>query len=281
MEKRAMIEPEHPQISVARQCEMLDLPRSGYYRPEREESAETRKIMRLIDEEYIAHPTYGSRKIRDRLRLRGYKINRKRVQRLMRIMGIESLAPWKKTTIADRQHKKYPYLLRGMKINQPNHVWCSDITYVPMAKGHVYLTAVMDWGTRYVLSWELSVTLDDGFCVSALGRALRNHEKPEIFNTDQGAQYTGNEFTGILKDHFIKISMDGKGRATDNIMIERLWRTLKYDDIYIKDYQSVEQLIQGLRKFFRHYNEERPHDSLGGRTPAQAYWGSDALRMAA
>lgn len=245
------------------------------------EDRRNQELMRIIDEIYIFNPTYGSRKIRDRLRLLGHRVNRKRVQRLMRIMGIQSLAPWKKTTISDKMHKKYPYLLRNLCIYRPDHVWCSDITYIPLAKGHVYLTAVMDWATRYVLSWEVSITMDDSFCVSALQRALRQYGKPEIFNTDQGSQYTGHAFTNVLKENGIKISMDGKGRATDNIMIERLWRTLKYDDIYIKDYQTVEQLIQGLREFFRHYNEDRPHSSLGGKTPAMSYFGSDELKIAA
>lgn len=276
-----MIEPQNNQISIARQCELLGLPRGSYYRTSTGISYENQYLMRLIDKIYMANPTYGSRMIRDRLRLLGHRVNRKRIQRLMRIMGIESLAPWKKTTIFDKMHKKYPYLLRNIRIYRPDHVWCSDITYIPLPKGHVYLTTVMDWGTRYVLSWEVSVTMDDGFCVSALERALRRYGKPKIFNTDQGSQYTGNAFTGVLINHGIEISMDGKGRATDNIMIERLWRTLKYDDIYIKDYQTVEQLIQGLREFFRRYNEERPHSSLGGKTPAQAYFGSDRMKLAA
>ena len=239
-------------------------------------------LMRLIDELYTRHPSLGSRSMRDRLRLRGHKVNRKRVQRLMNIMGIASLAPQKKkTTVPAPGHKIYPYLLRNLEINRPDQVWCSDFTYIRLRRGFVFLTAVMDWHSRYVLSWEVSVTMDEGFCVSALERAIRRHGAPEISNTDQGSQYTGAAYTGVLKDHKVKISMDGKGRATDNIMIERLWRTVKYDDIYLKDYETVEELIAGLRIFFDDYNYERPHSSHGGKTPAQIYFAAASLRVAA
>src|SRR5659263_687729 len=239
-------------------------------------------LMRLIDEEYTRHPSMGSRQIRDRLRLKGYKVNRKRVQRLMNIMGIESLAPQKKkTTVPAPGHRIYPYLLRNLDINRPDQVWSSDFTYIRLKHGHVFLTAVMDWHSRYVLSWEISVTMDEDFCVSALQRALRRHGIPELFNTDQGSQFTGHAFTGVLNDHKIRISMDGRGRAMDNIMIERLWRTVKYDDIYLKDYQTVEQLLAGLRIFFDYYNNERPHSSLDDRTPAEVYFGTSVPDEAA
>ena len=244
-----MVEQDHPELSIRRQCELLSLSRSSYYRTPQTEGTENLELMRLIDEEYLRHPFYGSRKIRDYLVRLGYAVNRKRVQRLMRLMGLESIAPRKKgTTNPDKGHRVYPYLLRGLSIDRANQVWCSDITYVPIRGGFVYLTAIMDWYSRYVLSWEVSVTMDDGFCVSALERALRRYSKPEIFNTDQGSQYTGSAFTGVLKDHEIKISMDGKGRVTDNIMIERLWRSANYEEIYIQDYETVEDLIAGLRK---------------------------------
>jgi len=271
-----MIEPDHQVLSIRRQCELISLPRSSYYREPMSESSENLVLMRLIDEEYTRHPFYGSRKIRAWLNKQGYKVNRKRVQRLMQLMGLRSIAPQKRTSIAGEGHPVYPYLLGGLAIDHANHVWCSDITYIRLRRGFVYLTVVMDWHSRYVLSWEVSVTMDDSFCVSALERALRRHGCPEIFNTDQGSQYTGSGFTGVLKEHGIRISMDGKGRAMDNIMVERLWRTLKYEDIYIKDYETVEQLVGGLRDYFHFYNTERPHQGLGGSSPAEVY-GSGSL----
>lgn len=276
-----MIEPNHPKLSVKRQCELIGISRSSYYRKESSESKENLKLMRLIDEEYTRHPFYGTRKIRDYLRRQGYRVNRKRVQRLMRLMGLSSIAPRKRTTTICKDHKIYPYLLRNLNIDHCDHVWCSDITYIRLKQGFAYLTVVMDWYSRYVLSWEISITMDESFCVSALERALRIHGSPEIFNTDQGSQYTGNAFTGILKSHGIKISMDSKGRAMDNIMVERLWRTLKYEDIYIKDYETVEELIAGLRDYFLFYNNERPHQTFSGKTPAEVYWGKAEMLEAA
>ena len=278
-----MVEPDRPDISISAQCELIELPRASYYRtPLSSESEENLMLMRLIDELYTRHPSMGSRSIRDRLRLKGHKVNRKRVQRLMNIMGIQSLAPQKKkTTVPAPGHKIYPYLLRNLDINRPDQVWCSDFTYIRLKRGFVFLTAVMDWHSRYVLSWEISVTMDEGFCVSALERAIRRHGAPEISNTDQGSQYTGAAYTGVLKDHGVKISMDGRGRATDNIKIERLWRTVKYDDIYLKDYETVAQLTAGLREFFDDYNNERPHSSLGGKTPVDVYLGVASYRQAA
>ena len=276
-----MIEPNHPKLSVKRQCGLIGISRSSYYRKESSESEENLKLMRLIDEEYTRHPFYGTRKIRDYLRRQGYRVNRKRVQRLMRLMGLSSIAPRKRTTTICKDHKIYPYLLRDLNIDHCDHVWCSDITYIRLKQGFAYLTVVMDWYSRYVLSWEISITMDESFCVSALERALRIHGSPEIFNTDQGSQYTGNAFTGVLKSHGIKISMDSKGRAMDNIMVERLWRTLKYEDIYIKDYETVEELIAGLRDYFLFYNNERPHQTFSGKTPAEVYWGKPVTLEAA
>ena len=278
--KRAMVESDNQDLSIRRQCDLLELSRSSYYRSPVFETDENLKLMRMIDEEYTRHPFFGSRKIRDVLFRKGFKVNRKRVQRLMRLMGLESIAPRKRTSIPHPDHKVYPYLLRGLDINHADQVWCSDITYIPMAHGFVYLTVVMDWYSRCVLSWEVSVTMDDSFCVSALERALRRHPRPEIFNTDQGSQFTSTAFTNVLKDHDIKISMDGKGRATDNIMVERLWRSVKYEDVYLKDYETVEDLIAGLREYFEFYNE-RPHQSFGVRTPAEVYKGISTVREAA
>lgn len=282
-EKKQRIEPNHPALTIQKQCELLQLPRSSYYRQSsiQQESDENLELMRLIDEEYTRHPFYGTRQMRNHLRRQGFKINRKRVQRLMRRMGIQSIAPKPNTSKAHPQHKVYPYLLSGLDIKRSNHVWCTDITYIPMAGGFVYLTAVMDWFSRYVLSWEVSITMDSEFCVSALERALRCHGKPLIFNTDQGSQYTSREFTGTLKDNEIKISMDGKGRAMDNIFIERLWRSVKYEEIYIKEFQSVEELRESLKRYFEFYNNERPHQSSDGKTPAEVYYGENILRCVA
>lgn len=277
-----MVEQDHPDLSIRRQCGLLKLHRSSYYRGPRGESEENLKLMRLIDEEYLRHPFFGTRKMRDYLLQLGHEVNRKRVRRLMQLMGLESIAPRKKrTTVPDKGHRIYPYLLRDLPIVRPDQVWASDITYVPMRGGFVYLTVVMDWYSRYVLSWEVSVIMDESFCVSSLERALRRYSKPEIFNTDQGSQYTGAAFTGVLTDHGIKISMDGKGRATDNIMVERLWRSLKYEDIYIREYETVADLIDGLRAYFEFYNNRRPHQGLNGRTPAEVHYQTPLLRMAA
>ena len=271
-EKRDMIEPTNKELSISRQCELIALPRSSYYRKVLSgESKENLKLMRLIDEEYTRHPFKGSRQMRNYLRKLGHRVTRKRVKRLMQLMGIQSVAPKPNTSKPSKEHKIYPYLLGGLDIDHSNHVWCGDITYIRMRGGFVYLVAVMDWYSRRVLSWEVSVTLDDSFCVSALEQAIRLYGTPEIFNTDQGSQFTGRDFTDVLKDNGIRISMDGKGRATDNIFIERLWRTVKYEEIYLKDYASVTELVQSLGRYFRFYNMERCHSSLGLQTPAEAY----------
>jgi putative transposase len=282
-ERRGCIEADHPSLSIARQCELIGLSRASYYRGEADagENAENLELMRLIDEEYTRHPFYGSRKMVLWLGRQGHEVNRKRIRRLMRRMGLQSVAPKPNTSRPAPQHKVYPYLLGGLEITRPNQVWCTDITYIRLARGFVYLTAVMDWHSRYVLSWEVSVTLDDGFCVSALESALRRHGRPEIFNSDQGSQFTGTAFTGVLKDAGVAISMDGKGRAMDNIMVERLWRSVKYEEIYLQDYHSVAELIAALKVYFAFYNHERPHQSHGGATPAEVYAGQGRLARAA
>jgi len=277
-----MIEPDHPGISIARQCELIQLSRASYYRAVDSgpiiETPENLELMRLIDEEYTKHPFYGSRQLRNYLKRQGHPVNRKRVQRLMRLMGIMSVAPRPNTSKKGKAHKIYPYLLSNLLIDKPNQVFCTDITYIRMQGGFVYLVAVMDWYSRKVLSWEISNTMDDSFCVSALERAIRLYGIPDIFNTDQGAQFTGKAFIKVLVDNEIKISMDGKGRWVDNVFIERLWRSVKYEDIYIKEYPTVIALRSGLREYFQFYNDERPHDSLDKCTPSEFYNG---LRVAA
>ena len=274
-----MIDSDHPTLSIARQCELISLSRASYYRTvETEigtETPENLELMRLIDEEYARHPFFGSRQMRNYFRRQGLAIGRKRVQRLMRLMGLVSVAPKPNTSKRNKEHKIYPYLLRGLIIDRPNQVWCTDITYIPMQGGFVYLVAIMDWYSRKVLAWEVSNTMEDRFCISALERAIRLHGTPEIFNTDQGSQFTSIDFTDVLKKHDIKISMDGKGRWMDNVFIERLWRSVKYEDVYLKDYRTVVALKQGLAVYFSFYNHERPHQSFDACTPAEVY--SDLL----
>ena len=268
-----MIESNHSHLSIVRQCELLNLPRATYYRDTdwSGEPQENLNLMRLIDEEYTRHPFYGSRKMRDYLRRNGRLVNRKRIQRLMRKMGIQSVAPGPNTSKPNPEHKVYPYLLRGLEICKANQVWCTDLTYVRMAGGFVYLVAIMDWYSRKVLSWEVSATMDDSFCISALERALRLYPKPDIFNSDQGSQFTSKDFTDVLKDRDIDISMDGKGRCMDNIFIERLWRSVKYEEIYLNEYSTTDALRKALRKYFHFYNVERPHQTFDGATPLEVY----------
>jgi len=272
-----MIEPNHPDLSVRRQCELVGLSRATFYRQPSGETPFNLRLMRLIDEEYTRAPFYGYRKMTARLNMQGEEVNRKRVARLMRTMGLQALYPRPRTSIPHPQHKKYPYLLRGLSITRPNQVWSADITYVPMPTGFMYLVAVMDWFSRFVLAWQLSNTLDGLFCLDALQVAL-NQGKPDIFNTDQGAQFTANEFTGTLEAAQVQISMDGRGRAFDNIFIERLWRSVKYEDNYVKDYPTVPALEYGLSDYFQLYNYERPHQSLDYRTPAMIHFGTQGNR---
>jgi putative transposase len=258
-------------ISISEQCRILNVSRSSYYYKEKGESEKNLEIMNRIDELFLDNPTWGSRQMRNRLRLEGLKVNRKRIQRLMRLMGIEVLYPKKKLSRCNPEHRVYPYLLRGLEINKPNMVWCADITYIRLKHGFVYLVAILDWYSRKVLSWELSNTLDEHFCVSALTDAIDNYGKPEIFNTDQGSQFTGDKFTGILRSENIRISMDGKGRALDNIVVERFWRSLKYEEVYLKDYNSMMECRVGIAQYIEKYNSFRPHSSVGAVTPDMAY----------
>ena len=268
-----MIDPDNKRLSLSRQCQLIGLPRSSYYRQSIliGETEENLELMNLIDEEFMRHPFLGTRQMRNYLNRQGYRVNRKRVRRLMRKMGLASLAPKPNTSLGNKAHKVYPYLLRGMEINRPNQVWCTDITYIRLKGGFVYLVAIMDWYSRKVLSWELSNTMDSSFCVSALERAIRLHGTPDIFNTDQGSQFTSEAFTNVLKSNDIKISMDGKGRWMDNVFIERLWRSVKYENVYIHDYTTADALRQGLNRYFQYYNFERTHQSLDNLTPAEVY----------
>jgi putative transposase len=275
--KRQLIEVDHPALSVRRQCELLGLSRASLYYEPVGESAEALRLMRLIDEQYTACPFYGSRRMTAWLTNRGEEVNRKRVQRLMRLMGLEAVYPKPRLSLAGRGHKIYPYLLRGVKIERADQVWSADITYVPMVSGFMYLTAVIDWFSRYVIAWKLSNTLDGSFCLEMLEEALRGG-RPEVFNTDQGVQFTATAFTGRLESAGVAVSMDGRGRALDNVFVERLWRSVKYEDIYLRGYETVPELKGGLVRYFAFYNEERLHQSLGYRTPAAVYRGIGATR---
>ena len=258
---------------MTRQCELAGVCRSTMYarqEPARA-SEEDLTLLRFIDEEFTRHPFYGSRRMKAYLRGQGYPINRKRVQRLMRQLGLVGMAPGPNTSRPHPQHEVYPYLLRGVDVERPNQVWSTDITYIRMARGFVYLVAVMDWYSRKVLAWRISNTQDAAFCVDCLEEALHHFGTPEIFNTDQGSQFTSEAFTEVLKRRGIRISMDGRGRAADNIFVERLWRSVKYEEVYLKDYASVLELLLGLTTYFEFYNGERPHQALADRTPNRIY----------
>jgi putative transposase len=277
-DRRLLVEVDHPELSVRHQCELLGLNRSTFYYEPTGASLEDLRLMRLIDEQYTAYPFYGSRKMTEWLTRQGEEINRKRVQRLMRVMGLEAIYPKPRLSAAGRGHKIYPYLLRDVRIERPNQVWSTDITYVPLPSGFMYLAAVIDWYSRYVISWRLSNTLDGGFCLEMLEEALRSGS-PEVFNTDQGAQFTAEAFTGRLLSAGVAVSMDGRGRALDNVFVERLWRTVKYEDVYIRYYETVAELLQGLTRYFAFYNQERIHQSLGYETPAEVYRREQAARV--
>lgn len=253
--------------SIRRQCELLRVSRSSLYYEPVADSEEQLALMRRIDEIHLDKPFYGSRLITQMLKRQGNEVNRKRVQRLMRLMDIESVAPKPNTSRASVEHPKYPYLLRNLKIYKPNQVWATDVTYIPLALGFAYLVAIMDLFSRLVLSWRVSNTLDPRFCVEALQEALSRYGQPEIFNSDQGSQFTCSDFTGVLLSKGIKVSMDGKGRYTDNIFVERLWRSLKYEEVYPNDYSNVSESRVGIGRYFDFYNTERPHQSLGYQTP--------------
>jgi putative transposase len=269
------------QLPVVRQCELLGLSRSSvYYRPQSVSEGDL-ALMRRIDELHLNHPFAGSRMLRDLLRLEGIQVGRRHVATRMKKMGIEALYRRPNTSRKHPQNPVFPYRLRGLEITRPNHVWAMDITYVPMRKGFVYLAAVLDWATRRVLSWRLSNSLTTDFCIEAVEEALQRHGKPEIFNTDQGCQFTSNEFVGLIQGHSIQVSMDGKGRWVDNVFVERLWKSVKYEEVYLHAYDSVAQARQGLQRYFKFYNERRPHSSLDGKTPDSVYFASLLIQQAA
>lgn len=265
-----MIEVGHPLLSVRRQCEPLDLNRASFYHQVGTETTENLRLMRLIDGQYLKTPFYGSRRMAAWLVREGEVVDRKRVQRLTGVMGLEAIHPGPRTTVPNPDHKVYPYLLQDVAIERRDQVWSSDITYLPLPQGFMYLTVVMDWHSRFVLSWRLSNTLDGRFCQESLEEALRGG-KPEIFDTDQGVQYTARSFTGRLESAGVAVSMDGRGRALDNIFVERLWRSLKYEEVYLKGYGSVSELESGVSAWLRFYSHERLHQSLSYRTPAEVY----------
>jgi putative transposase len=269
-------------LPVSRQCLLLGLARSTYYYESKNtESDINLALMEEIDRLYLAHPENGSRMMTKILRRRGHEVNRKRVQRLMQLMGLRSLAPQPTTTKAHPDHPKYPYLLRNLSVDRPNHVWCSDITYIPFKKGFLYLVAIMDWHSRKVLTWRVSNTMTSDFCVAALHEALSLYGSPSIFNTDQGSQFTSEAFTRVLLDAGVRVSMDGVGRAIDNVFIERLWRTLKYDHVYLNPAESGNACRDGITEFLTYYNEERPHSSLSDATPDEVYYQSRLNERAA
>lgn len=255
---------------MRRQCELLGLNRASYYYRGAAETALNLELMRCIDEQYLKTPFYGRLRMTVYLQRLGYGVNHKRVERLMQVMGLQAIYPRRRTTVADAGQRKYPYLLRNLAVVRPNQVWATDITYVPLAQGFMYLVVIMDWFSRYVLTWEVSNTLDGLFCLDALETAL-TMSRPDIFNSDQGVQFTAQAFTARLERDGIRISMAGRGRAYDNIFVERLWRSLKYEDIYLHRYASAPALADGLERYFAFYNQERPHQSLGYRTPAELY----------
>lgn len=263
------------ELTVSRQCELLGLPRSSFYYKPAGESPLNLELMRKIDEQYTKTPFYGSRRMKESLKREGYEVNRKRVQRLMRLMGIEAIYPRRNTSRSNDEHKIYPYLLRDVTISRPNQVWATDITFIPMRSGFLYLVAILDWYSRYVLSWQLSNSLERTFCLEALDAAL-TLARPEIFNSDQGCQFTSIDFTSRLEAANVQISMDGRGRCFDNIFTERLWRTVKYEEVYLYDYEEVVETYERLARYWTFYNTERIHQALGYRTPHEVYFATQA-----
>lgn len=281
-----MIEPKHPKVSLVKQCKLLKFNRSSYYYRPRPVSQKNLELMALIGKQYLETPCYGSRRMQQILLRQKHRIGRGKVRSLMKKMGITAIYQKPRTTIPDKAHKKYPYLLRDLEINRPNQVWCTDITYIPVERGFFYLVAVMDWYSRKVLSWRLSNTMDTRFCIEALEEALEKYGKPEIFNTDQGSQFTSNEWIKVLKDENVKISMDGKGRWMDNVFIERLWRSVKYECLFLHDWAFGSEVRAGFGKWFKHYNYDRPHQAMDYETPDEVYTacpkvGVDDLKQAA
>jgi putative transposase len=266
-----MIECQHSQIPVSRQCALAGLPRSSFYYQKRPESELNLTLMNLIDEQYTKAPFYGVPRMTAWLKRRGYVVNHKRVARLMRAMGLEAIHPKRRTSIPNKEHKVYPYLLRGIRVEWPDQVWAADLTYIRMLHGFVYLVAIMDWYSRYVLAWELSISMEKQFCLDALDSAL-DRSRPMILNTDQGSQFTSSDFTARLESCGIAVSMDGRGRVFDNIFIERLWRTVKYEEVYLHSYETVTEARSSLSRYFDFYNTERLHSSLGNLTPYEVYF---------
>ena len=276
-----MIEAKHPSLSVKRQCELLELPRSTYYHRPEPESDKNLGLMRVMDETYLAFPFFGSRQMTRWLRRQGHRVNRKRVRRLMAAMGLEAIYRRPNLSKAAKSHPIYPYLLRELVVTRPNQVWATDIIYIPVAGGFVYLCAVIDWHSRYVLAWELPNTLDAAFCVRAVRRAIAAHGVPEIFNTDQGCQFTSAEFTQPLLELGVRLSMDGKGRCLDNVFVERLWRSLKHEEVYLKRYESVVDAHAQIGAYLAFYNERRPHSAHGHATPGEIYHAHHQTKQAA
>lgn len=272
-EKRALIDPEHASISLARQCELVGLARSSYYYQPMPESEENLLFMRLLDEQYTRTPFYGIQKMTAWLRTQGYEVNHKRVARLLRQMGLMAIYPGPRLSQPGEQAVRYPYLLRGLSIERVNQVWSTDITYIRLQRGFLYLVAIIDWCSRYVLAWRTSITLETAFCLEALNQAFEE-ARPEIFNHDQGSQFTSLDFTGRLQSAGVRISWDGRGRALDNIFVERLWRSVKYEEVYLKEYQSIADAERGLNAYFQFYNQERLHQALDYQTPVQVYYRS-------
>jgi len=278
-ERKAMIAPDRPGLSLSRQCRLLSISRSSFYYAPRGESLSTLALMRRIDELFLECPFYGSRQMARQLRREGVAAGRHRIRRLMRLMGLAAIYQAPRTSTPHPAHRVYPYLLRDVTVDRADHVWCADITYIPVRRGFLYLVAIMDWATRHVLAWRLSNTMDAGFCVEALNDALAEYGRPEIFNTDQGSQFTSLDFTGVLKEVEVAISMDGRGRCLDNIFIERLWRSLKYEAVYLHEMTDGFAAERVIGAWIAFYNTERPHSALDGRTPAEAYWAGRPVDM--
>lgn len=272
-ERKKLVDMTDKGISFRKQCQLLDISRAGLYYEPKSETTYNLELMNMIDEEYTAHPDMGIPSMTAYLRNKGKKCGPKRVRRLMRLMGLEAIYPKPRTSISNKQHEIYPYLLKDVEISKPNQVWSSDITYIRLKHGYAYLVAIMDWYSRKVLSWRLSNTMDVGFCCEALEEALLFYGRPDMFNSDQGSQFTSGAFIGQLKEKGISISMTGKGRALDNVFIERLWRTVKYGNVYIKGYETILEAAEGLKEYFEYYNERRLHSSLGNKCPDMVYYG--------
>jgi putative transposase len=279
--RRQMVEPDHLRLSIVRQCELVSISRSGFYHRPAGETALNLALMRLVDAQFLETPWYGSRQMARHLRREGHGVGRKRVRRLMARMGLAPICQRPRTTVPHPEHRVWPYLLRDLVVDRPNQVWCADITYIPMRRGFLYLVAVMDWATRKVLAWRVSNTMDVEFCISAVEEALARFGQPEIFNTDQGSQFTSPRFTGVLQAAGVRISMDGRGRWMDNVFIERLWRSLKYECVYLHAFETGSELRAGLTKWIGYYNAGRPHSGLGGQTPNEAYGVGNMMRLAA